>query len=548
MNHIIIRYSYLSIKAEVMMNGEKASPYSELANILNRPFIESFNKIIPGLDNEIFDDYIVDFYGTAFQYQLLMNGSNTSEFCKEIHFNEIESLLPKEILLNRLAFISSENNVSIDKPSTMRVYNSTDYTIPNREAFICVDNPCADIGVFHDANEVPLTVKIPVIISDSIAAKNSGGRIFLFVPENELDSFWDYMELEFIIRPLIMEYIAALRYAPLSTLQKIELESIKNGTPDYYIGDIPATLDQGESAKIEFISFPLNFFTMKSENPAIVSCDMNLLMANSSGVTNILIENQKGEVVAQRQISIISHHYVEEIRLIPHFEYLKRNERNKIDVVITPLNAEDAGQLIWNNSNPSVVQVDENGNIFAIGVGKATIIVSGHSTNATLIVEVKPDLQRLSFTQQYVRLRTGETVIVDCEVTPSNAPVENLTWELDNKTIASINPSKNGRRCQVIASTNYEGKGNIRCYDSSTRLGAVCNIEVVSKVKQGIAGKIALWCWLIGMIMPFLLPVSTIAGVYGLTCDPEPYHKKRYIVCTVGSILTLLFYLSMGMG
>ncbi|XCP85030.1 hypothetical protein ABXS75_18715 [Roseburia hominis] len=545
MNHVVIRYSYLSSKAEVIINGESASPYSELSTTLNRPFLESVNKIISGLDNEVFDDYDIDFYGTVFQYKLLMAGSEKSDFCKEIRFNDIESLIPKETLLNRLSIISNENKIVKDKPSTMLVYNLSNIIVPQSDAFICVDNPIADIGIFNVAKEIPATIRIPVIVAGTIRAQNLAGRTVLFIPEKDFDDFWEYIELEYVVRPSIIEYMTALRYVPLSPLQKVELESIKNGKPEYYIGDFPTTLDQGESAKIEFVSFPSDFFVIKSENPAILSCDKNILMANESGIASILIVDQKGEVVAQKQVSVIRHHYVEEIRLIPHFEYLKRNERNKIDVIITPLNAEDANRLIWNNSNPNVIRVDEDGNIYAIGDGQATITVSGYLTHATLRIEVKPALQGLRFTQQSVRIKSGETVIIDCEVTPPEAPAENLNWELDNKTIASINPSKDGRRCQVIASSSYEGKGNVRCYDSNTRLGAVCNIEVVSKVKQGAVGRIALWCWVLGIIMPFLLPVSGIVGIYGIACDPEPDHKTRYIVCTVGSILTLLFWLSM---
>lgn len=133
-------------------------------------------------------------------------------------------------------------------------------------------------------------------------------------------------------------------------------------------------------------------------------------------------------------------------------------------------------------------------------------------------------------------------MILECNITPSDAPTENLTWELDNKTIASINPSKTGKRCQIIASTNYEGKGNVRCYDPNTKLGAICNIEVISRVKPSTAGKVALWCWLIGIIMPYLLPISIIAGIYGLSSDPEPDRRTKYIICTVGSIVTLLLW------
>lgn len=354
--------------------------------------------------------------------------------------------------------------------------------------------------------------------------------------------FWDYIVLELITRPLVTEYLTALRYAKLNTAQKTELDSIKSNAPSYYIGDIPVSLDKGTSITIEFASFPVTAFSIRSENESILSCSDDKLTAHEGGNTFVSIINDKKEVVVQKQISVIQHQYAEEIRLIPRFEYLKRSERNHIDVIITPLNAEDANQLTWNISNPEIVQVDENGNIIALENGKATITLSGHATSATLVVEVKPILQNLNFSQQSVRLKSGETLILECNITPSDAPTENLTWELDNKTIASINPSKTGKRCQIIASTNYEGKGNVRCYDPNTKLGAICNIEVISKVKPSTAGKVALWCWLIGIIMPYLLPISIIAGIYGLSSDPEADRRTKYIICTVGSIVTLLLW------
>jgi len=547
-NQVEIRYSYFSSKAEVTINGEKVSPYSELTTTLNRPYMEAFHNIIPGLDNEIFDDYQIDFYGKLYPYKLLLTTSGQSEFCKAIQHHEIESLYDPSELLERLAIISEQNNITVEKNANITVYNPSNSSVPKSDYLSIVDSPKADIGVFVNPNEIPSTVRIPIIISDNVSYKNLGNRAYYAIPQTEMPIFWDYIVFELITRPLIEEYITALRYAKLNPTQKAELDSIKNNAPGYYITDIPASLDKGKSTPIEFASFPTTAFSLRSENESIISCSADTVTAHEGGTTFISIINDKNEVVAQKQISVIQHQYVEEIRLIPRFEYLKRSERNRIDVIITPLNAEDANRLSWNISNPNVIQVDESGNIIALENGKATITVSGYATSASLVVEVKPALQNLSFSQQSVRLKTGETFILECNVSPSDAPTENLIWELDNKTIASINPSKTGKRCQVIASTNYEGKGNVRCYDSDSKLAAICNIEVISKVKPSTTGKVALWCWLIGIIWPFLLPISTIAGFYGLSSDPEPDHRTKYIVCTVGSILTLLFWLMLAMG
>lgn len=82
MNHIEIKYSYFSQKAEFLMNREKVSPYSELASIGNSPFLEAVASIIHCLDNEVFDDYEIDLYATDFQYELLSAIARKSEYCK----------------------------------------------------------------------------------------------------------------------------------------------------------------------------------------------------------------------------------------------------------------------------------------------------------------------------------------------------------------------------------------------------------------------------------------------------------------------------------
>lgn len=548
MNHIKISYSYFSHKTEVNMNGEKISPYSEVTATLNRPFLEAVPHIIHQLDDEIFDDYEIDLYATRFQYELLLNMAEQSDYCKAIYFHKIETLIPKETVIDRLSNICSQHGISVKKNFLINVYSTNaSISIPLIPEFSRIDTPNADIGIFNDLESIPPTIRTPLILSSSFGIQTNAGHIYYCIPKEQLDLFWEYYEYEFIFLPTITEYMTALRYTKLSDVEKTELDAMKNNQPAYYIIDVPSSVDQGDSFSIEFTSFPSHFFTLKSENSNIIGCKDNTFIANNPGTTNLIITDNKGTSVASKSINVIEHKYAEEIRLIPRFEYLKRSERNRIDVIITPPNAEDANKLVWYISDPNIIQVDESGNIIALEHGKSIICVSGHNISTTLAVEVKPALQGLHFSQQSIRLKNGEMTILDCHLTPEDAAIENLTWELDNKTIASINPSKNGKRCQIIASTNYEGKGNIRCYDSDTKFGAICNIEVISKVKQSTAGKIALVCCLLGIFIPFLLPVSTIASAYGLLCDSELEHHTRYKICAIGSIAILLFWIMAGM-
>lgn len=548
MNHVEIRYSYCSQKAELKMNGEEVSPYSELTAIFNRPFLEVVTYIFKSLDNEIFDEYEIDLYATTFQYDLLMDLVEKSEYCKVIHFHKIGSLFSKETLIERLSFISNQHNITISESSAMKLFCKENINIPTNLFFTPVEVPNADIGIFNDETVIPPTIKTIVILSDSFRFQNKSGHICYYIPQNKLDLFLEYYEFEFVIRPMVAEYLTALKYIKLNDIQKTELEAIKTNKPAYYIGDIPTSMDQGDSFMVEFSSFPPQFYMLRSENPNIISCQNTRITAVNAGNCHLIITNNKNEMVTSKGIYVIGHQYAEEIRLVPRFEYLKCSERSRIDIIVTPYNAEDANKLTWTISDPNIIQVDENGNIIALKDGKTTITVSGRNVKSTLSVEVKPALQRLRFSQQFVQMKNGEIIVLNCDVFPLDAPTENLVWEIDNKTIASINPSQDGRRCQLIASTNYEGKGNIRCYDSTSKLGAICNIEVISKVKQGTAGKIALTCWIIGIFMPFLLPISAIASFYGLANDAEPEHRTRYIVCAVGSIIILLFWILAGIG
>lgn len=548
MNHIEIKYSYFSQKAEFLMNREKVSPYSELASIGNSPFLEAVASIIHCLDNEVFDDYEIDLYATDFQYELLSAIARKSEYCKNIRLFSMESLLPKEKLFERIFDIGRQNNITVDQGENAKVYFSGGmHMVLPKKGFVNTDTPCADIGVFKENEVIPVTIRTPLIISDSFGILQKSGHTCYSIPSVKLNSFWEFYALEFIERPVIIEYMTALRYVNFNQKQMAEFNAIKNNKPAYYINDIPSMIDKEETFDIDFACFPEDAFSLKIENTDIVNCQENTIFAINPGTTLICIYNDKGECAASKSITVVGHQYVENIRLIPRFEYLKKSERNRIDVVVTPLNAEDANKLVWSISNPNILQVDENGNIIALEEGEATITVSGNKVNASLIVEVKPALQSLRFSQHSVRLKNRETFILECIVTPPNAPTEKLTWDLDNKTIASINPSKYGHRCQIIASEGYEGRGNIHCYDADTKLGAICNIEVISKVKPGTAGKVALSCWLIGILFPFLLPISSIASFYGLARDPETEHHNRYKICAVGSILTLLFWLMVGM-
>ena len=121
MNTVELRYTYLSKTAELNINGEKISPYSDLSRIMNRSFIESSSLIIQGLDKEIFDDYELDIYSKEFQYEVIRHFAQRSEYCKSVHFHIIDSLLSEKELLERLSYIGEHHNISVSTEQVIKI-------------------------------------------------------------------------------------------------------------------------------------------------------------------------------------------------------------------------------------------------------------------------------------------------------------------------------------------------------------------------------------------------------------------------------------------
>lgn len=204
MNHIEIKYSYFSQKAELMINGEQASPYSKLVAILNRPFLEALSDIIPCLDNEIFDEYDIDLYSSEFQYELLIMMAKGSEYCKNIRFFEIESLLPKKELVEQICYLGEKNNIFVERKKEVKVYfSNNENMILLDKIFVKVDTSYADIGVFEENETIPETVKIPLVLSESFKILQKSGRTCYFIPIDKIELFWEFYLLEFVERPVL---------------------------------------------------------------------------------------------------------------------------------------------------------------------------------------------------------------------------------------------------------------------------------------------------------------------------------------------------------
>lgn len=129
--------------------------------------------------------------------------------------------------------------------------------------------------------------------------------------------------------------------------------------------------------------------------------------------------------------------------------------------------------VTWSSSNEKVAMVDADGEIFALGVGKAKITATstdGNNVKASLSVYVTPviSIKSLKINSSEISMLTGKTRQLTARITPTNT-TESVTWYSTDTSVVVVD--ENGRittvgpgTADVIVSggiNNVEGKCTI---------------------------------------------------------------------------------------
>ena len=145
--------------------------------------------------------------------------------------------------------------------------------------------------------------------------------------------------------------------------------------------------------------------------------------------------------------------------------------------------------IAWESSNVSVAKVN-GGVITAIAEGSAIITcksVNNPSVKATVALTVtaaaSTDLTALVISEDAATVESGSTKTLTVTYVPSNTAQTGVTWETTDSSIASIQPSSDGRSCTVTA--NNVGQCYIRVKSTvNTNISAQC-FFTTSEVSSG---------------------------------------------------------------
>lgn len=149
-----------------------------------------------------------------------------------------------------------------------------------------------------------------------------------------------------------------------------------------------------------------------------------------------------------------------------------------LKATVAPENA-TTPDVVWSSSDESIATV-ENGEVTAVGVGKATITATttdGTNLSATCAVTVKPILvTSLTLSDNSLTIENGNVDALIATITPSNATTKALTWTSSNANVAEVSDG-------VITAKSIGVAIITAATTDGTNLSAQCKVTVIASTK-----------------------------------------------------------------
>ena len=144
----------------------------------------------------------------------------------------------------------------------------------------------------------------------------------------------------------------------------------------------------------------------------------------------------------------------------------------KLNAVLSPEFVSDSNKtLTWNATPTTIVKVDANGDVTAIGPGRVTIGVTaiGGKTD-TVIINVLPlEVEAITVMPNSIDITIGEARLVSASIRPAKASDKALTWDSSNRAVATV-ATVNG---QMTVTGISAGEATITATSNNGKSGSI---------------------------------------------------------------------------
>ena len=189
-------------------------------------------------------------------------------------------------------------------------------------------------------------------------------------------------------------------------------------------------------------------FTWKSSNTKVVAVDNNgKITGIGLGTATITVTSANGKK-ATITVTVTNESIpVESITLSPSSATIKVGSTTQISAGIKPENA-TSRELVWTSSDNSIATVDSNGVVKGIKPGTVTITAKTKdgkvvSTSTITVEEATPTITSISFTEDNVSVKKGDTLPLTVKIEPVELSSSKLTFKSSDTSIVTVD--ENGK-------------------------------------------------------------------------------------------------------
>ena len=191
----------------------------------------------------------------------------------------------------------------------------------------------------------------------------------------------------------------------------------------------------------------------KSSNTSVATVSNGKVTALKAGSATITVTTEDGGKIASCEVTVIIP--VKSVSLNLTKLTLEKGNEEALIPTINPTNASNQ-YLSWSSSNTSVATVSENGVVYAVNSGTATITVKTHNgKQATCLITVPTRVTGVTLNTTSMRINIGETIKLTATVKPSNATNKSVTWSSDNNEVALVDQNGNVKGLSKGTATIY---------------------------------------------------------------------------------------------
>ena len=207
------------------------------------------------------------------------------------------------------------------------------------------------------------------------------------------------------------------------------------------------TIEKGKSETLTATVSPSDAtdktVTWQSSNNAIATVDQNgRVTAVNAGSAVITVTTKDGSKTATCNVTVVIP--VTSVSLNKTELTIEKGKSETLTATVSPSDATDK-TVSWKSSNTSVVTVDQNGRVTAVGAGSAVITVTTKdgSKTATCNVTVVIPVTSVSLNKTELTIEKGKSETLTATVNPSDATNKAVTWQSSNTAVATVD--QNGK-------------------------------------------------------------------------------------------------------